>query len=81
MAESCELREKLAAAEAMKPPPLPVVPGSIVVIQKPKGEAGDAKRGFNLRSAMGLDDNRYLYADILVSRCECPIILNIILYH
>lgn len=48
MAESCELREKLAAAEAMKPPPLPVVPGSIVVIQKPKGEAGDAKRGFNL---------------------------------
>ncbi|KAF4593332.1 hypothetical protein EYR38_009046 [Pleurotus pulmonarius] len=65
MAEGCELREKLAAAEAMKPPPLHVVPGSIVAIQKPKGEAGDAKRGFNLRSAMGLDNDRYLYADIL----------------
>ncbi|KAF4586750.1 hypothetical protein EYR40_010765 [Pleurotus pulmonarius] len=65
LAEDRELRDKLAAAEAMKPSPLPVAPGSITAIQKPKGEAGDTKRGFNLCSAMGLDEDRFLYTDIM----------------
>ncbi|KAF7981493.1 hypothetical protein HWV62_33035 [Athelia sp. TMB] len=38
----------------------------IQVIMKPKGEAGDGKRGFNLRDAMDLDgdDNKELYEAI-----------------
>lgn len=39
-----------------------------MVIIKPKGEAGDAKRGFNLREAMNLegDENKVLYDAIHV---------------
>jgi hypothetical protein len=37
-------------------------------IQKPRGEAGDKKRGFNLQEAMGLSKEDVLYKTILV----CP---------
>lgn len=40
----------------------------IQVLSKPKGEAGDARRGFNLRQAMHLegDENKDLYEAIQV---------------
>jgi hypothetical protein len=35
-------------------------------LERPKGEAGDGKRGFVLQSAMGLDDDRDLFQAIVV---------------
>jgi hypothetical protein len=46
----------------------------IVIIPKPKGEAGDKKNGFNLREAMKLDDvaQKDLYDAIQVcDGCVC----------
>ncbi|KAJ7826209.1 hypothetical protein B0H14DRAFT_2185964, partial [Mycena olivaceomarginata] len=36
-------------------------------LERPKGEAGDGKRGFVLQSAMGLDDDRDLFQAIVRS--------------
>jgi hypothetical protein len=37
-----------------------------IKIEKPHGEAGDRNKGFVLIEAMGLDDERAMYASILV---------------
>jgi hypothetical protein len=36
-------------------------------LERPKGEAGDSKNGFNLQNAMGLEDNDEKYQAIMVS--------------
>jgi hypothetical protein len=43
----------------------------IQVLKRPKGEAGDKKKGFELRKAMKLDgdENKELYDVILVYTC------------
>ena len=40
----------------------------ITVLVRPKGEAGNATKGFNLQDTTGLNDKGHLYNDILV----CP---------
>jgi hypothetical protein len=42
------------------------VEDEIVPLHKPRGEAGDKKRGFNLQDAMGLKNDDALYKVILV---------------
>jgi hypothetical protein len=53
-----------------------------VAIPKPKGEAGDKKNGFNLRTAMQLGDaeQKDLYDAIQVSDLKLSISGNIVLF-
>lgn len=41
--------------------------GTVEVIERPQGEAGDGKRGFCLQDSVELEQNGDKYADFLVS--------------
>jgi hypothetical protein len=45
-------------------------------LERPKGEAGDGKNGFNLQNAMGLEDDDEKYQAIIVSVYLPPLIFS-----